>query len=187
MIVIWFSLSVFPITLIACSSSLPCFLAITSTECPPSTDCTFLTSEGLSDSLLKSQVFPWLWHPSADFHQTGGLLWYAYLLCHTDSWIECNAQYNDKKIDKNLGRVPVIVLYISLCNAVFFIRISYHSIVSTGWGCSFIVMLLIFPFFISITRSAIGAIARLCVITTTVFPFLWQVSCNNFKIDFPVW
>ena len=29
-----------------------------------------------------------------------------------------------KKIDKNLGRVPVIVLYISLCNAVFFIRIS---------------------------------------------------------------
>ena len=35
-------------------------------------------------------------------------------------------------------------------------------------------------------RVAIAVSAWLCVMTTTVFPFSRQVSCNNFKTAFPV-
>lgn len=47
-------------------------------------------------------------------------------------------------------------------------------------------MLRTFALLISIIRSAIGVIAVLWVITITVVPVLRQVSCNNFKTDFPV-
>ena len=42
------------------------------------------------------------------------------------------------------------------------------------------------PFFILITRSAIGAIAELCVIRITVIPLSRQVSCKSLRMDFPV-
>lgn len=42
------------------------------------------------------------------------------------------------------------------------------------------------PFFTVIIRSAIAVIAWLCVITTTVTPFLRQVSCSSFSTALPV-
>ena len=65
-------------------------------------------------------------------------------------------------------------------------RLSYHSIVSTGTGLLFTVIFDTFPFLIWITRSAIGAIARLWVISITVIPLFLQVSCRSFRIAFPV-
>ena len=52
----------------------------------------------------------------------------------------------------------------------------YHSIFSTESGLSFSTILPVFPFFICITLSAIGASAELWVITITVIFFSLQVS-----------
>ena len=38
-----------------------------------------------------------------------------------------------------------------------------------------------FPFLILITRSAIGAMAELCVITITVIPFCLHISCKKLQ------
>lgn len=54
--------------------------------------------------------------------------------------------------------------------------IYYHSIVSTGTGAGFSTIFDTRPFLILMTRSAIGAIAELCVIRTTVMPRFLQVS-----------
>ena len=62
----------------------------------------------------------------------------------------------------------------------------HHSMLMTSAGASFFTDSLTFPFLMRITRSAIGAIAELCVITITVIPFSRQVSCKSFNICFPV-
>ena len=64
--------------------------------------------------------------------------------------------------------------------------ISYHSIFSMDSGFGFVSILLTFPFLIRITRSAIGTIAVLCVMTMTVIPFCLQVSCKSLRMDLPV-
>ena len=64
--------------------------------------------------------------------------------------------------------------------------ILYHSICSTGTICSFLRISVTVPFFTVIIRSAIAVIAWLCVITTTVTPFLRQVSCSSFSTALPV-
>ena len=55
----------------------------------------------------------------------------------------------------------------------------YHSIVSTDTGYLFSIMSETFPFLIFITRSAIGAIAELCVMSMTVIPLLLQDTCRK--------
>ena len=47
---------------------------------------------------------------------------------------------------------------------------TYHSMVSTDTGCSFLCISDTFPFLIRITRSAIGVRAELWVMTITVIP-----------------
>ena len=47
-------------------------------------------------------------------------------------------------------------------------------------------MLSTVPFLMWMTRSAIGVMALLCVMTTTVTPFCRQVSCNSLRICLPV-
>ena len=64
--------------------------------------------------------------------------------------------------------------------------ILYHSICSTGTICSFLRISVTVPFFTVIIRSAIAVIAWLCVMTTTVTPFLRQVSCSSFSTALPV-
>ena len=53
-------------------------------------------------------------------------------------------------------------------------------------GSEFFLILSTLPFFTVITVSAIGAIAELWVMTTTVILYIFEVSANSFKIDFPV-
>ena len=62
----------------------------------------------------------------------------------------------------------------------------YHSIFSTGMGFSFTTILSTRPFFTWITLSAMGAMAVLWVMTTTVIPSLRQVSCSSLRMDLPV-
>ena len=52
----------------------------------------------------------------------------------------------------------------------------HHSIASTGTGSALRMTLSTRPLRNRTTRSAVGAIARLCVITTTVVPVRRQVS-----------
>ena len=58
---------------------------------------------------------------------------------------------------------------------------------STETGCGFSRTPRHRPLRISMIRSAMGAMAELCVITTTVMPFSRQVSCKSFRIALPVW
>ena len=62
----------------------------------------------------------------------------------------------------------------------------YHSISSTGVGCSLSSIFSTFPLLIWITRSAMGVRAVLWVMTTTVMPSCRQVSCSSFRICLPV-
>ena len=73
-------------------------------------------------------------------------------------------------------------------NDILFLRFVYfyHSIVSISCGCSLTVSDTINPFLTLSTRSPIGVIARLCVITITVIFCFRQVSCKSFKICLPV-
>ena len=58
--------------------------------------------------------------------------------------------------------------------------------VSTGTGRSLWSMRSTRPFFTWITWSAMGAMALLWVMTTTVMPCWRQVSWSSFRIDLPV-
>ena len=69
----------------------------------------------------------------------------------------------------------------------FFFSLYHHSIVSTETGLGFICISATLPFLIFITRSAMGVIAELWVITITVIPFFRHISCKSFRIAFPVW
>ena len=62
----------------------------------------------------------------------------------------------------------------------------YHSISSTGVGCGLTVMSRTFAFFIRMTRSAMGVIAWLWVMSTTVICWVRQVSCRSLRIFLPV-
>ena len=72
------------------------------------------------------------------------------------------------KIERKRLRDFQISRNISLNNALYFI--TYHSISSTGFGFSLILISRTLPFFNRITRSAIGVMAKLWVITITVIP-----------------
>ena len=63
---------------------------------------------------------------------------------------------------------------------------AYHSISSTGVGCSFTTISLTLLLFMCITLSAMGHIAVLCVTSITVILSLRQVSCKSFSIILPV-
>ena len=71
----------------------------------------------------------------------------------------------------------------SKTNALFY---SYHSISSIGLGDGFTTLLTTLPLFIRITRFAIGVIAELCVISTTVMPSSLHFVCKSFRILLPV-
>ncbi len=91
-----------------------------------------------------------------------------------------------RRIDKNRLKLFWISRRKSFLIPFVIADFLYHSIYSTGVGRLFCKIWSILPFFTLITLSAIGAIARLCVMTTMVTPFSRQVSCRSFKIDLPV-
>ena len=62
----------------------------------------------------------------------------------------------------------------------------YHSICSTGVGCSLRSMAATVPFLMWMTRSAMGVRAVLWVMTTTVMPSLRQVSWRSLSTSLPV-
>ena len=64
--------------------------------------------------------------------------------------------------------------------------LSYHSIFSTGVGLALNSSDSTVPFLMWMTWSAMGVMAVLWVMTTTVTPFSRQVSCSSFKMALPV-
>ena len=97
----------------------------------------------------------------------------------TNSGEKSNPQRNNKK-NRQKSAQTLSDFHIKIFSCCFCTHVSpliyYHSIVSTGTGDGFSTIFDTRPFLILITRSAIGAIAELCVIKTTVMPRLRHVS-----------
>ena len=95
---------------------------------------------------------------------------------------EAHAQRDDgKDRQKAPQRVP------QLPQVIFSPRAAHHhSISSTGVGRSFVCMDCTVPFLMWITRSAIAVSAELCVMMTTVMPFLRLCACKSARICLPV-
>ena len=62
----------------------------------------------------------------------------------------------------------------------------YHSISSMGVGLAQVVISVTRPLLKRTRRSAMGASAALCVMSTTVMPEVWHVSCRSLRICLPV-
>ena len=66
------------------------------------------------------------------------------------------------------------------------VKSRYHSISSTGVGWGLYSEASTRPLLMWITRSAMGVMAVLWVMTTTVMPRRRQVSWSSLRMDFPV-